>query len=136
MRTAPPSGITKRIDPALVLHEDCGVRVLAPGRDYLGRTPERKPAASDFRASVQTGRPWLQLMGADQSLTDDSAQKDMFAVLPGNSKRLYLEAVLLADSPVQRANSSYEAHLAARMAAAAAPRAWVSPGPQRLAAAH
>jgi hypothetical protein len=63
---------------------------------------------------LQTSRAWLQLIDAEQPVTDEGLQAGMFAVLRGNSERLCLEALELADSPVQRADSTHETRLTAR----------------------
>ena len=102
-------------DPALLFHQDGSVNVLAPWtRLFLADAPECRPVASDYRAILQTSRAWLRLVEADQPVSDDGLQAGMFALLRGNSERLCLEAIELADSQVQRAAGSQETRLTAR----------------------
>ena len=102
-------------DPALLFHQDGSVSRLAPwSRLFLADSPECKPLADDYRALLQTSRAWLRLIDAAQATDDAALQAGMFAMLRGNSERLCLEAVELAASPVQRADSSHATRLAAR----------------------
>lgn len=102
-------------DPALLLHQDGKVSVLAPwSRLFLADAPECKPQANDYRALLQTGRAWLRLIDATVPVTDDALDAGMFAMLRGNTERLCLEAIELADAPAERVNSSNETRLSAR----------------------
>lgn len=112
-----PSGAepASSTDPALLLHQDGSVSVLAPwSRLFLADAPECRPVASDYRAVLQTSRAWLQLVEANQPVSDEGLRAGMFALLRGNSERICLEAVELADSPAQRADSNQETRLVAR----------------------
>jgi hypothetical protein len=102
-------------DPALLFHQDGSVSRLAPwSRLFLADSPECKPAADDYRALLQTSRAWIRLIDAAQPMDEAALQAGMFAMLRGNSERLCLEAVEVADSPVERADSNHATHLAAR----------------------
>ena len=102
-------------DPALLFHEDGSVGLLAPwSRLFSADSPECKPATSDFRVLLQTSRAWLRLIDATQPVTSEALEAGMFAILRGNSERLCLEAVELADGPADRAGSNEETWLSAR----------------------
>jgi len=102
-------------DPAVLLHEDGTVSVLAPwSRLSLADAPECKPAADDYRAVLQTSQAWLQLIEAGQPASDAAVHAGMFALLRGNADRLCLEAVELADAPANQGDSSHETRLSAR----------------------
>ncbi|HEX2673187.1 MAG TPA: hypothetical protein VHM25_20040, partial [Polyangiaceae bacterium] len=115
LRTPSGSEPATRADPALLLHEDGTVTVLAPwSRLFLADAPECKPAAGDYRAVLQTSRAWLQLIDAAAAVTDEVVGGGMFALLRGNAERLCLEAVELAEDSVERLESSNETRLSAR----------------------
>ncbi len=102
-------------DPALLFHEDGTVSVLAPwSRLFLADAPECKPVASDYRALLQTRRAWLQLIDAAQPATDEALEAGMFALLRVNTERLCLEAIEVADAPVDHADGAIETRLSAR----------------------
>ncbi len=102
-------------DPAMLLHEDGSVSVLAPwSRLSWADAPECRPAASDYRAVLQTSRAWLHLIDAAQPVSEEALQARMFALLRENSERLCLEALEVADAPVDGEESSYETRLSAR----------------------
>jgi hypothetical protein len=102
-------------DPAVLLHEDGRVSVLAPwSRLFLADAPECKPAADDYRAVLQTSQAWLQLIEAGQPASAAALRAGMFALLRGNADRLCLEAVELADAPANQGDSSHETRLSAR----------------------
>ncbi|HEY0466196.1 MAG TPA: hypothetical protein VGC79_18425 [Polyangiaceae bacterium] len=115
LRTPSGSEPASSSDPALLFHEDGSVTALAPwSRLFAADAPECKPAASDFRVLLQTSRAWLRLVDAAEPMTNEALQAGMFAILRGNAERLCLEAVELADAPVQRTDATHETHLAAR----------------------
>ncbi|HKO49356.1 MAG TPA: hypothetical protein VJV79_16600, partial [Polyangiaceae bacterium] len=115
LRTPSGSEPAKGADPALLFHDDGRVTVLAPwSRLFLADAPECKPAASDYRAVLQTRRAWLQLIDAAQPMTGAALRAGMFALLRGNSERLCLEAIELADEPLDRQDSTVETRLSAR----------------------
>jgi hypothetical protein len=115
LRTPSGSEPATRADPPLLFHQDGTVSVLAPwSRLFLADAPECKPKADDYRALLQTSRAWLRLIDAAAPMTDEALQAGMFAMLRGNSERLCLEAVELADAPVGRADASHETRLSAR----------------------
>jgi hypothetical protein len=115
LRTPSGSEPPTSSDPALLFHEDGTVSELAPwSRLFLADAPECKPAAGDYRALLQTSRAWLQLIDAAQPMNDDARVHGMFAIVRGNAERLCLEAVELADEPVERANATYQTRLSAR----------------------
>jgi hypothetical protein len=115
LRTPSGSEPATSADPAVLLHEDGNVSVLAPwSRLFLADAPECKPAASDYRAVLQTSRAWLQLIDAAEPVSDEVLGGGMFAMLRGNAERLCLEAVELAEPPVDRVESSNETRLSAR----------------------
>jgi hypothetical protein len=102
-------------DPALLFHDDGKVTMLAPWSQlFLADAPECKPAESDFRVLLQTRRAWLRLIDAGQPMNDEALRAGMFAMLRGNSERLCLEAVELADAPVDRGGEASETRVSAR----------------------
>ena len=102
-------------DPALLFHEGGKVSVLAPWSElFLADAPQCKPSAGDYRALLQTRRAWLSLIDAGQPMTDEARRAGMFAIVRGNAERLCLEAVELADAPVEREDTSNETRLSAR----------------------
>ncbi|HYP97141.1 MAG TPA: hypothetical protein VER96_00615 [Polyangiaceae bacterium] len=102
-------------DPAILLHEDGNVSTLAPwSRMLLADAPECKPAASDYRAVLQTSRAWLQLLDAAEPVTDELLASGMFAMVRGNAERLCLEAVELAAPSVTRMETTYQTFVSAR----------------------
>lgn len=115
LRTASGSEPATSVDPAVLLHEDGNVSVLAPwSRLFLADAPECKPVASDYRAVLQTSRAWLQLIDASEPVSEEVLQRGMFAMLRGNAERLCLEGVELAAPAVERLESSNETRLTAR----------------------
>jgi len=115
LRTPSGSEPATSADPALLFHEDGAVSVLAPwSRLFLADAPECTPAANDYRALLQTDHAWLQLIDGAEPVNDEAKQAGMFAILRGNAERLCLEAVELADAPVERADASNETRLSAR----------------------
>jgi len=115
LRTPSGSEPATSADPAILLHEDGNVSVLAPwSRLLLADAPECKPAASDYRAVLQTSRAWLQLIDAAAPATDELLASGMFAMLRGNSERLCLEAVELAAPSVTRNEVTNQTFLSAR----------------------
>lgn len=115
LRTPSGSQPATSADPAILLHEDGKVSVLAPwSRLFLADAPECKPVTSDYRAVLQTSRAWLQLIDASEPASDELLGAGMFAILRGNAERLCLEAVELAAAPIERADSSFETRFTAR----------------------
>ena len=102
-------------DPAVLLHEDGTLSVLAPwSKLFLADAPECRVAPNDFRAVLQTSRAWLRLIDSGASVSDEALAAGMFAAVRVNSERWCLEAVELSAGPDERNDSSNETRLSAR----------------------
>jgi hypothetical protein len=102
-------------DPAVLLDEHGEPTVLAPWSAlFLADAPECKEAASDYRVILQTSGAWLKLIEGGVPASADATDAGMFALLRLNASRICIEGLELAAEPVQRGDTEFPTHLAAR----------------------
>jgi hypothetical protein len=124
LRTRSGAEPASQAEPMLLLDEHGAITPLAPwSRLFLAAAPECKPAPNDYRALLQTSRPWLALV---DDLADGAERFGMFALIRVNPDRVCLEAVELAEG-----QDTYGLHLAARFVGNARGAARLAFGPGR-----